>query len=98
MRMGSRWDVVEEKTFYPDWWVASAEQIGNHLRESFADVDLRITIRGGQAMLAYYTDGSVAVEQHGLTDAYIARNWPSIGVRAGHRRRVSLLPPDLSER
>ncbi|MCH7926172.1 MAG: methyltransferase domain-containing protein, partial [Planctomycetes bacterium] len=62
MLMGSRWDVVEEKTFYPDWWVASAEQIGNHLRESFADVDLRITIRGGQAMLAYYTDVSVAVE------------------------------------
>ncbi|MCA8955416.1 MAG: hypothetical protein KDC87_05045 [Planctomycetes bacterium] len=90
--------VVEEKRYYPEWKLRSSERIARHLARAFAGTDLRIAIKGTQAMLAYYGEFPLAIEIHGLTDRYIARRRVTHRGRVGHEKLLPFEDPYYARR
>lgn len=59
---------------------------GNHLRALFDGLGVRIAFGGSQANLAFRANVPVAIEQYGLTDAFIARRPLARRGQPGHEK------------
>ncbi|MAA79165.1 MAG: hypothetical protein CL916_07875, partial [Deltaproteobacteria bacterium] len=82
--------IVEEKDWYPIESVLTAKELGLELHEYTKGTDVRISILGAQAMLAYYAKLPYVLESMaGLTDKELAR-MPAKGNRIGHGKKASL--------
>jgi len=83
--------VVEERNWYPPEWVQEAQRWGKVVSTAAEGTELRLAFHGTQAMLAYYSRASYALEAHvGLTDRELARMAPKEGMRLGHGVKADL--------
>lgn len=78
--------IVDEPTFYPMSRLVEVRDTARRLGRCLDGTGAVVLVKGGQAILAYYARFPVAVEQHGLTDAAIARTPMSGRGRPGHEK------------
>ena len=89
--VGKIYDISYEPRFYPYENIVKARKRGKKLRKYFKDLNVRILFHGQYAMLVYYADIPIAIENaSGLTDEFIAHQPLKKRGIPGHEKHATL--------